>query len=238
MSGDHPITWCKTTTAGGAWYTGLGHTEASYTDPNFTRMLLGGLRSPRARDGRLLAAHHHPAAHRQRLTLRARANNQYVSAPNATTALIANETPSATTRAVRPGQPRQRQRGAARKGNGQYVARRERRGRRADRQPGHRRRLGDLPARPQLRRHGEPAGHGEQPLRRRRQRGRVPADRQPDLHRSVGEVRPGHHQLTWSPARSPPPHLVVVRPRAPVPIVRGDHAARTPGAGPGRSSRR
>ncbi|MFC7762389.1 ThuA domain-containing protein [Catellatospora bangladeshensis] len=41
--GDHPITWCQAYGGGRAWYTGLGHTEASYTDTNFTRMLLGGI---------------------------------------------------------------------------------------------------------------------------------------------------------------------------------------------------
>jgi type 1 glutamine amidotransferase len=41
--GDHPITWCQNYQGGRAWYTGLGHTEASYSDPLFTRMLLGGL---------------------------------------------------------------------------------------------------------------------------------------------------------------------------------------------------
>ncbi|GAB3934442.1 hypothetical protein GCM10027614_07460 [Micromonospora vulcania] len=46
--GDHPITWCKAYGGGRAWYTGLGHTEESYSDPNFTRMLLGGLRAARA----------------------------------------------------------------------------------------------------------------------------------------------------------------------------------------------
>ncbi|GGO18446.1 ThuA domain-containing protein [Micromonospora parathelypteridis] len=89
MSGDHPITWCKTYGGGRAWYTGLGHTEASYSDSNFTRMLLGGLR---------VAAGAVTADCSPRTTtpppsgssLRARANNQYVSAPNATTALIAN----------------------------------------------------------------------------------------------------------------------------------------------------
>ncbi|MEU5670177.1 ThuA domain-containing protein, partial [Micromonospora sp. NPDC047753] len=93
MSGDHPITWCKAYGGGRAWYTGLGHTEASYTDPNFTRMLLGGLQvaagsvtadcSPRTTT---------PPPTVSGSTLRARANNQYVSAPNSTTALIANKT--------------------------------------------------------------------------------------------------------------------------------------------------
>jgi type 1 glutamine amidotransferase len=41
--GDHPITWCHDYRGGRAWYTGLGHTEESYADPNFTRMLLGGI---------------------------------------------------------------------------------------------------------------------------------------------------------------------------------------------------
>ncbi|GLZ59617.1 ThuA domain-containing protein [Micromonospora sp. NBRC 107095] len=93
MNGDHPITWCKAYGGGRAWYTGLGHTEASYTDPNFTRMLLGGLQvaagsvtadcSPRTTT---------PPPTASGSTLRARANNQYVSAPNSTTALIANKT--------------------------------------------------------------------------------------------------------------------------------------------------
>ena len=43
MGGDHPITWCQNYGGGRSWYTGLGHTEESYTDANFTRMLLGGI---------------------------------------------------------------------------------------------------------------------------------------------------------------------------------------------------
>ncbi|RAO51790.1 hypothetical protein LUPAC06_06475 [Micromonospora saelicesensis] len=43
MGGDHPITWCHSYGGGRSWYTGLGHTEQSYADPNFTRMLLGGI---------------------------------------------------------------------------------------------------------------------------------------------------------------------------------------------------
>ncbi|CAM3588656.1 ThuA domain-containing protein [Kibdelosporangium persicum] len=41
--GDHPITWCHEYQGGRAWYTGLGHTAESYSDPAFTRMLLGGI---------------------------------------------------------------------------------------------------------------------------------------------------------------------------------------------------
>ncbi|MGW3346230.1 ThuA domain-containing protein [Nonomuraea rubra] len=42
--GDHPITWCRPQSAGRAFYTGLGHTQASYADPNFRTLLLGGIR--------------------------------------------------------------------------------------------------------------------------------------------------------------------------------------------------
>ncbi|MER7002470.1 ThuA domain-containing protein [Dactylosporangium sp. NPDC000555] len=44
MNGDHPITWCKTIDSGRSFYTGLGHTEESYVDPNFTKLLLGAIR--------------------------------------------------------------------------------------------------------------------------------------------------------------------------------------------------
>ncbi|MFG1948702.1 ThuA domain-containing protein [Nonomuraea sp. NPDC048826] len=42
--GDHPITWCRPQAAGRAFYTGLGHTQESYADPNFRALLLGGIR--------------------------------------------------------------------------------------------------------------------------------------------------------------------------------------------------
>lgn len=41
---DHPITWCHNYRGGRARYTGPGRTEQSYSDPNVTRMLLGGIR--------------------------------------------------------------------------------------------------------------------------------------------------------------------------------------------------
>jgi uncharacterized protein len=44
MGADHPITWWHDVGAGRAWYTGLGHTMQSYSDTQFTRMLLGGIR--------------------------------------------------------------------------------------------------------------------------------------------------------------------------------------------------
>jgi type 1 glutamine amidotransferase len=41
--GDHPITWCHRYDGGRAWYTGMGHTKASYTEPLFLSQLLGGI---------------------------------------------------------------------------------------------------------------------------------------------------------------------------------------------------
>ncbi|WP_433365376.1 ThuA domain-containing protein [Streptosporangium sp. CA-115845] len=44
MGADHPIAWCRPYQGGRAWYTGLGHTIESYTEPNFRAHLYGGLR--------------------------------------------------------------------------------------------------------------------------------------------------------------------------------------------------
>ncbi|WP_329428862.1 ThuA domain-containing protein [Streptosporangium sp. NBC_01495] len=44
MGADHPISWCKAYQGGRSWYTGLGHTIASYTESNFRAHLYGGLR--------------------------------------------------------------------------------------------------------------------------------------------------------------------------------------------------
>lgn len=43
MGADHPITWCHGYEGGRAWYTGMGHTEESYADPTFTKLVLGGI---------------------------------------------------------------------------------------------------------------------------------------------------------------------------------------------------
>ena len=40
---DHPISWCKLYDGGRMWYTGMGHTEASYLDAGFMKHILGGL---------------------------------------------------------------------------------------------------------------------------------------------------------------------------------------------------
>ncbi|WDZ83819.1 ThuA domain-containing protein [Micromonospora cathayae] len=42
---DHPISWCQNYSGGRAWYTGLGHTDESYTEPAFRQHLLGGIQS-------------------------------------------------------------------------------------------------------------------------------------------------------------------------------------------------
>ncbi|MFC6081655.1 ThuA domain-containing protein [Sphaerisporangium aureirubrum] len=42
--GDHPITWCHPQSSGRSFYTGLGHTAASYSDTAFRTLLLGGIR--------------------------------------------------------------------------------------------------------------------------------------------------------------------------------------------------
>jgi type 1 glutamine amidotransferase len=44
MGADHPHTWCKVHQGGRSFYTGNGHTQASYAEPAFRSMLLGGLR--------------------------------------------------------------------------------------------------------------------------------------------------------------------------------------------------
>jgi len=43
MGDDHPIAWCHAYDGGRAWYTALGHTEASYSEPLFLSHLLGGI---------------------------------------------------------------------------------------------------------------------------------------------------------------------------------------------------
>lgn len=42
MGDDHPITWCHTFDGGHSWYTGLGHDEAVYRDPDFVAQLRQG----------------------------------------------------------------------------------------------------------------------------------------------------------------------------------------------------
>ncbi|TDC07407.1 carbohydrate-binding protein [Streptomyces sp. 8K308] len=45
MGAEHPISWCQNYDGGRSWYTGMGHTADSYSDPRFLTHLLGGIRS-------------------------------------------------------------------------------------------------------------------------------------------------------------------------------------------------
>lgn len=45
MGKDHPIAWCKQMGKGHIWYTALGHTEESFTEPLFLKHLLGGIQA-------------------------------------------------------------------------------------------------------------------------------------------------------------------------------------------------
>ena len=44
MGKDHPIAWCRPVGLGRLWYTAMGHTETSYSEPLFRQHLLGGIR--------------------------------------------------------------------------------------------------------------------------------------------------------------------------------------------------
>ena len=44
MGTDHPMAWCHAYDGGRAWYTALGHTNASYSEPLFLEHVLGGIR--------------------------------------------------------------------------------------------------------------------------------------------------------------------------------------------------
>jgi cytochrome c len=45
MGAEHPIAWCHDYDGGRAWYTGLGHTIESYSEPAFLDHLLGGIQT-------------------------------------------------------------------------------------------------------------------------------------------------------------------------------------------------
>jgi hypothetical protein len=44
MGSDHPIAWCRSVGKGRMWYTAMGHTESSFSEPLFLQHLLGGIR--------------------------------------------------------------------------------------------------------------------------------------------------------------------------------------------------
>ncbi|WP_208868447.1 ThuA domain-containing protein, partial [Microbispora triticiradicis] len=45
MGADHPNTWCQDYDGGRSWYTGLGHQKANYSEANFLKLLLGGIKT-------------------------------------------------------------------------------------------------------------------------------------------------------------------------------------------------
>ncbi len=45
MGVEHPISWCQDYDGGRAWYTGMGHSDASFSEPQFLDHLLGGIRT-------------------------------------------------------------------------------------------------------------------------------------------------------------------------------------------------
>jgi type 1 glutamine amidotransferase len=44
MGADHPISWWHAYDGGRSWYTALGHTDSTYSEPLFLSFLLGGIR--------------------------------------------------------------------------------------------------------------------------------------------------------------------------------------------------
>ena len=43
MGSDHPLVWCHAFAGGRAWYTAMGHTSESFSEPLFLSHLLGGI---------------------------------------------------------------------------------------------------------------------------------------------------------------------------------------------------
>jgi len=43
MGHDHPIAWCRSLGNGRMWYTAMGHTERSFSEPLFLQHILGGI---------------------------------------------------------------------------------------------------------------------------------------------------------------------------------------------------
>jgi PKD repeat protein len=43
VNDDHPISWCQAYDGGRSWYTGMGHTAGTFSEPEFLLHLLGGI---------------------------------------------------------------------------------------------------------------------------------------------------------------------------------------------------
>ena len=47
---EHPISWCRRVEGGRSWYTGMGHTAASYSEANYLSHILGGIETAAGED--------------------------------------------------------------------------------------------------------------------------------------------------------------------------------------------
>jgi type 1 glutamine amidotransferase len=90
MGADHPTTWCQNYDGGRSWYTGMGHTIESFSEPNFLHLLLGGIQSAAGVVPANCALPTTPPP-APVISLKAHANGKYVTADNGgASALIAN----------------------------------------------------------------------------------------------------------------------------------------------------
>lgn len=91
MGADHPNTWCQNYDGGRSFYTALGHTIESFSEPNFLHLLLGGLMTTAGVVASNCAVTTPPPP--TVVAFRAHANSRLVTAENAgAAALIANRT--------------------------------------------------------------------------------------------------------------------------------------------------
>jgi hypothetical protein len=88
MGSDHPIAWCQNVSGGKSWYTAMGHTIQSYSEPLFLQHLLGGIKWAA---GNVTGDCSAPAGPKL-FSIKANANGQFVSAANTGATLIANKT--------------------------------------------------------------------------------------------------------------------------------------------------
>ena len=182
--GDHPITWCQNYGGGRSWYTGLGHTEASYTEANFTRMLLGGIQIAAGAVAADCAAVSNP---NPATSFRSRANSRYVTA--GTLPLIADATTIGTAQrfdVIDRGGGNIALRARV---NNMYVCAENAGAASLIANRGCDWWMGNLRPDPQRQRHGQFPGSSQREVCGRRERGHGAADRQPHGDRPLGTVR-------------------------------------------------
>ena len=139
------------------------------------------------------------------VSLRSLTNNLYVSAPNATTALIANSATIGTAQQFELVDLGGGKVALRSKANGQFVCAENGGANPLLGQPAHGRLVGDVQPDPQRRRQREPAGDGEQPVRHRGEQRRRLAHREPCGDRPLGEVRTRRSLMLLENVRSDVP---------------------------------